>query len=114
MTMKPVAIIPQLDLPFRETRAVDAILGPKRKNSSETSTVDWRDCQLAKAYPTLDVFLQAIAEDRRSALAEGRLPHPATRAPPQDRRPAPPREAPPWEAGPSAADVRKAYGTKHA
>jgi hypothetical protein len=113
MTMKPVAIIAQLSLPFREERAIDGILGKKRKSVNE-GPIDFSQCPLAKAYPTIPDLLHEIYESRMAQKAGGPLMHPAARPPTRnvqvDRILK--REAPPWEDGPSAHDVHKAYVTK--
>lgn len=115
MTMKPVAIIAQLSLPFRDSNVVDSIVGKKRK-SIDKGPIDFSECQLARAYSTFDDLLEEIHHQREAQKAGGPLMHQAARPPARnattDR--VLKREAPPWEDGPSAADVRKAYGTKHA
>lgn len=113
MTMKPVAIIPQIDPPYRDSNVVDSIVGKKRK-AIDKGPIDFSKCQLAKAYPTFDDFLEEIHQQREAQKAGGPLMHQAARPPARnatvDR--VLKRETPPWENGPSAADVHKAYGTK--
>jgi hypothetical protein len=111
MTMKPVAIIAQLSLPFREERAIDGILGKKRKSVNE-GPIDFSQCPLAKAYPTIPDLLHEIYAQRMAQKAGGPLAHPICRPPSQRQDITPKKEPAPWEDGPSAHDVRKAYTTK--
>lgn len=109
MTMKLVATIPQLKLPYREEQAVDGILGKRRKSAIKEGPIDFSQCQLAKRYPTIDDFLEEIHKQREAQKAGGPIAHQAVWPPSQSKDITPKRDAPPWEDGPSAHDVRLAY-----
>lgn len=116
MTMKKVDVIPQLELPFRETSRVDVVLGKRRKSIRDNEPIDFSECPLAKAYPDIDDFLGQIREARIEQKTGGKLAPLGCMTP--RRKPVRPftnslKDPPPWEAGPTAADIRKAYETTH-
>lgn len=116
MTMKKVAIIEQLELPFRETSKVDGILGRRRKSVHEGEPIDFSECGLAKAYPSITEFLGQIQEARMEQRSGGKLAPLGVMKP--RRHPVKPfanrlRDEAPWEDGPSAAEIRRAYETTH-
>jgi len=116
MTMKKAAIIEQLELPFRDSNKVDGVLGRRRKSVHEGEPIDFSECGLAKAYPSITEFLGQIREARMEQRSGGKLAPLGVMKP--RRHPVKPfsnkqREPAPWEAGPTAADVRRAYETTH-
>jgi hypothetical protein len=116
MTMKKTLIVEQLDLPFREASRVDAVLGRRRKSVGDCEPIDFSECQLAKRYPDITEFLGQIREARIEQKTGGKLASLGVMKP--RRIPVRPftnkvKDAAPWEAGPTAADVRRAYETTH-
>lgn len=76
--------------------------------------MDWSGCPLAKAYPTWEMYWEALSDERIEAALEGRAPHPATVAkfPPDHAGRPTPTDIAPADQVTSAAIMRRQYGTK--
>jgi hypothetical protein len=117
--MKQTIIVPQLEMKDRDPLRVDAIVGKKRKSVKDGEPIDFSECQLAKRYPDINDYLEEVHRQRIVQKSGGPLAHPRVIAP-VHRRAAKhfnntvlKKDPPPWEAGPTAADVRRAYETTH-
>lgn len=116
MTMIKVAIVEQLELPFRDSNKVDMIVGKKRRSVKDCEPIDFSECGLAQAYPDIQDFLGQIREARIEQKTGGKLAPLGVMKP---RRRAVRtftnkiKDVVPWETGPTAADVRRAYETTH-
>lgn len=106
--LKPVLIVPQLDLRDRDPKIIDNIVGSRRP-TARSSNIDWSNCPLAKRYPDWEAFHEALAGERARQKAGGALAHRAALPPPRGMNKLPPPGRGPWEDGPSAADVRREY-----
>ena len=73
---KKVAIIEQLELPFRDPYRVDIIIGRKRKSVRDCEPIDFSECPLAKAYPDIADYLEEIHKQRTEQKSGGKLAHP--------------------------------------
>jgi hypothetical protein len=90
----------------RGEREVDLILGKKRKRP-EKILMDFSKCPLALKYPSWDLFLEEIHEERKEAIAENRPMHPAAAPPPGK-----PKEEPVCP-GMFVGQVKSQYGSKY-
>lgn len=108
----------QADIPAREfirdvpAIVIDRMLGAKRRTPQNHNRiqVDFTECALAKHYPSWEQFFAQIAANRFRSKRYGTPLHEAANPP---RTHAPPPAVPaPWDDGPSAASVRRDYGTK--
>lgn len=110
--MKQVPTVPQLNLPYRDERVVDLILGRKRKSILDNETVDFSECQLAKEFPNIADYLEEMYMQRQRQKAGGPLAHPrAIRTMYVKSRAIVGKDPAPWEDGPSVGDVNRAYKT---
>lgn len=98
---------PQQTLVERDPRAIDAVLGKKRVSEFTPEQLRARRLAIAEAYPDWAMYHEQVARERMQAYLASREPHPAAKPPPGRQ---PPREA--AFPGPSATDVKRAYGSK--
>jgi hypothetical protein len=95
----------------------DAVLGRRRRHYLNPAEQRVRQLAICQAYPTWDMYHEQIATERLEAYLKGRKPHRATEPPPirgagGGGHPTGGDDNDPMYDGPSAAVIKRRYGTK--